>query len=886
MLISRISTPIRLQSVKNSVNIFSSQNVPSGRELLPTNVKPIKYDLTLDPNFETFKFNGNVKIDLEVQEESNYVTLNTFEIEVNSAKVGDLKATDISYNESTQTATFKFPENFTKGSSITLDLDFIGILNDNMAGFYKSSYKEDGVVKYLATTQMEPTDARRAFPSFDEPALKAIFDITLISDKHLTAISNMDIKEEKILDDGRKATSFNSTPLISTYLIAFIVGELKYVENHDFRVPIKVWATRGQESQGKFSAELISKTLAFFEKSFGIDYPFPKLDYVAIPDFSAGAMENWGAVFSREVDVLFDEENSNLATKQRVAEVVQHELAHQWFGNLVTMEWWEGLWLNEGFATWMSWYSCNEFYPDWKVWQSYISDTLQGALQLDALRSSHPIEVPVQKAEEINQIFDAISYSKGSSLLKMISGWLGEETFIRGVSNYLKKHQYGNTKTSDLWEALSEASGEDVVKVMSVWTQKVGYPVLTVTEDASSNTISVKQNRYLTTGDVKPEEDETIFPVFLGLKTKNNVDESLRLDKREDQYKIEEGLDFYKLNADQFGIYRTSYSPERWIKLGKAGVEGLLSVEDRTGLVADAGALATSGYQSTSNLLNLVHGWKEENNYVVWGEILARVTAIKNAWIFEDKATVEALEAFIRSLVETKVHSLGWEFNESDSFEDQSLKSVLFAAAAGAKDEKVVASALESFQKYVEGDKKAIHPNIRASVFGTVARTGGEKEYDQIFNIYQNPVSVDEKITALRTLGRFEDEALIQRTLSIVLDEHVVKSQDLYIPMQGLRAHQNGINALWKWAQENWDTLVVKLPPGLSMLGTIVQISTVSFTSEAKIQEIQKFFENKDTKGFNQGLAQSIDTIRSKSQWITRDSEDVNKWLSSNNFKN
>jgi len=840
--------------------------------------------LTLDPNFETFKFDGNVKIELDVLEESNFVTLNTLEIEIHSAKVEDSIASETTFDDVKQTVTFKFDRSFTKGSKIVLDLDFTGILNENMAGFYKSTYEEDGKTKYLATTQMEPTDCRRAFPSFDEPALKAVFDITLISDKHLTALSNMDIKEVKELDNGRKATVFDTTPLMSTYLVAFIVGELKYVENKDFRVPIKVWATRGLEKQGHFSADLIAKTLAFFEKSFNIKYPYPKLDYVAIPDFSAGAMENVACVFSREVDVLFDEENSNLDTKQRVAEVVQHELAHQWFGNLVTMEWWEGLWLNEGFATWMSWYSCNEFYPEWKVWQSYISDTLQHALSLDALRSSHPIEVPVKRADEINQIFDAISYSKGSSLLKMISGWLGEEDFIKGVSNYLKKHSYGNTKTSDLWEALSDASGKDVVKVMSVWTQKVGYPVLTVSEDADKKTITVKQNRYLSTGDVKPEEDETIYPVFLGLKTKDNIDRTIALDTREKTITLEEGLEFYKLNADQFGIYRTSYSPERWAKLGKDGVAGLLSVEDRTGLVADAGALATSGYSSTSNLLSLVNGWKNEENYVVWGEILGRVGSIRTAWMFEDKSTVEALKAFTRSLIGSKVSALGWEFKETDSFMDQSLKSQLYSTAVAADYEPAVKHALSAFDKYVAGDKKAIHPNIRAAVFSQVARSGSKKNYEEIFNIYKNPVSIDEKTTALRTLGRFEDSELIERTLGYLFDG-TVKSQDFYIPMAGMRAHKTGVEHLWKWTQSNWDEIARRLPPGLSMLSAVVTISTSGFTSAEKIQEIEDFFATKDTKGFDQGLAQSLDTIKSKAQWVKRDNEDVNKWLTEQGFK-
>jgi aminopeptidase 2 len=271
-------------------------------------------------------------------------------------------------------------------------------------------------------------------------------------------------------------------------------------------------------------------------------------------------MENWGLITYRVVDLLFDAKISGASTKQRVAEVVQHELAHQWFGNLVTMDFWDGLWLNEGFATWMSWYSCDKFYPEWKVWESYVTDTLQGALSLDSLRSSHPIEVPVKRADEVNQIFDAISYSKGSCVLRMISKFIGEDKFMEGIRIYLKKHAYGNTETGDLWAALSQASGKDIEGVMNIWTKKVGYPVVTVTENASDSTIHLKQNRFLRTADVKPEEDTTLYPVFLGLRTESGVDENLVLSKREESFKVPD-LGFFKLNSEHTSLYWTSYSP-------------------------------------------------------------------------------------------------------------------------------------------------------------------------------------------------------------------------------------------------------------------------------------------------------------------------------------
>lgn len=302
------------------------------------------------------------------------------------------------------------------------------------------------------------------------------------------------------------------------------------------------------------------------------------------------------------------------------------------------MDFWDGLWLNEGFATWMSWYSCNAFYPEWKVWESYVTDNLQSALSLDSLKSSHPIEVPVKRADEINEIFDAISYSKGSCVIRMISRYLGEDIFMEGIRRYLKKHAFGNTQTGDLWAALSDASGKPVSDIMDIWTKHVGYPVLTVTESKDGKSINLRQNRFLKTGkqDVSADDDKVLFPVILGLKTKSGIDDTLLLTKREQDFAVSTS-EFFKINADHAGIYRTSYTPERLQKLGQASKEGLLSVQDRAGMIADAGALASAGYQKTSGILALLKSFGDETEFVVWDELSTRISAIRNAWIFEDE---------------------------------------------------------------------------------------------------------------------------------------------------------------------------------------------------------------------------------------------------------
>lgn len=374
------------------------------------------------------------------------------------------------------------------------------------------------------------------------------------------------------------------------------------------------------------------------------------------------------------------------------------------------------------------------FYPEWKVWENYVTDNLQSALSLDSLRSSHPIEVPVKRADEINQIFDAISYSKGSCVLRMVSTYIGEDVFLEGVRQYLKKHAYGNTQTGDLWASLSAVSGKPVEEVMRAWTKEVGYPVLTVTENEADSTIHVKQNRFLRTGDAKPEDDKVLYPVILGLRTKAGVDGQTTLTEREGDFKVP-STEFFKLNANHTGIFRTSYTPARLEKLGQAAKDGLLSVEDRAGMIADAGALATSGYQKTSGVLNLLRGFDSENEFVVWNEIVARLGAIQSAWVFEDEAVTEGLKAFQRDLLSPKAHKMGWEFSDKDGHIEQQFKAMLFESAGLSGDQKIIDACKDMFTEFMSGDRAAIHPNIRKSVFAIALKYGGVEEVNPVHSL-------------------------------------------------------------------------------------------------------------------------------------------------------
>ena len=826
---------------------------------------------------------------VDVKEESDFISLNILELQILSTKITQ-DGTEITsspkttYDESTQTSTFKFDKKLKAGSGAIITIEFKGELNDKLAGFYRSSYKHpDGTIHYLATTQMEPTDARRAFPCFDEPALKSEFTVTLIADKEHVCLSNMDEASQKEVDSKitggkRKAVKFNKTPLMSTYLVAFIIGELNVIETNNFRVPIRVFTPPSSDIEhGRFSLELAAKTLEFYEKAFDSKYPLPKMDMVAIPDFAGGAMENWGLVTYRSVDLLLDESTSGAKLKQRVAEVVQHELAHQWFGNLVTMDFWDGLWLNEGFATWMSWYSCNKFFPEWKIWESYVVEDLASALALDSLRSSHPIEVPIKRADEVNEIFDAISYSKGSAVIRMLSSYLGEDIFMEGIRRYIKKHQYGNTQTQDLWAALASASGKPVEEIMSIWTKKVGYPILTVTELPEKNAIKVKQNRFLRTGDVKPEEDDTIYPVFLEMLTKNGIDKKATLNKREDEFKLE-NLDFFKLNADQTCIYRTAYTPERLAKLGEAAKQNLLSVPDRAGLLADAASLSASGHQKTSGTLELVKGFNTDSEFLVWDQMIATVASIRATWKFEKQETRDALKKFTLNLVSNKAHEMGWVFAPDEGHLSSQFKALLFGAAGGAGDEKIISAAQDMFKKFAAGDRKAIHPNLRFSVYSLALKHGGEHEFDVLLNEFKTSPDADERNTALRTLGRTTQPELIKRVIALPLQGDV-KNQDIYLPLLGLRGEVAGTEAAWSWLRDNWEEIVKVCPPGLSLLGSVVKICVSDFTTQEQLDRVIAFFQDKDKTGYKMSLEQSYDSIRTKIGWLQRDRADVEAFL-------
>ncbi|XP_050419244.2 puromycin-sensitive aminopeptidase [Patella vulgata] len=458
-------------------------------ERLSTNVVPVNYNITLTPDLTNFVFDGEEKISVQITKTTSTITCHALDIKVKTVYFTPKGSSDkfegsIKYGsaiEETVTFTFTTPLQAGEGD---LCLTYSGELNNKMKGFYRSQYTtQDGQTAFNAVTHFEATDARRAFPCWDEPAVKAMFDITLVVPKDKVALSNMPEKSNTphSSDKNVKIVSFETTPIMSTYLIAFTVGDYDYVEGFDKdQIRVRIYTPAGKKEQGRFALDVAVKTLPFYKDYFGIKYMLPKIDLLSVADFAIGAMENWGLLTFKEALILVDPKNTSAVSRQHVALVVGHELAHQWFGNLVTMDWWTDLWLKEGFATWIEYLCVDYCFPQWDIWTSFVNDNLIRALQLDSLHNSHPIEVKVGHPSEIDEIFDGISYSKGASIIRMLSDYLGAEDFRKGLNIYLSRHAYKNAETEDLWKALAESSGKPVKNVMDTWTKQMGYPVLEV----------------------------------------------------------------------------------------------------------------------------------------------------------------------------------------------------------------------------------------------------------------------------------------------------------------------------------------------------------------------------------------------------------------------
>ena len=855
--------------------------------VLPETARPSKYRIKLQPDLKNFTFDGEQSVDLLILEATSTIVLNSIDLEISNttlhANGTTLTSKSVTIDKDAETATLDFGETIQPGDA-RLEMVFTGGLNDKLMGFYRSEYtSQDGETRYLATTQFEPTDARRAFPCWDEPAKKATFEVTLVFSDEYQAVSNTPVVEEAFPGPGLKSVRFAETPIMSTYLLVFIVGNLTSIEERAAGgTTVGVWTTPGKEDQASFALDTSVKLLSYFNEYFGIPYPLPKLDHIAIPDFAAGAMENWGAVTYRETALLVDPDNSSAGTRQRVAEVIAHEMAHMWFGDLVTMEWWDDLWLNESFASWMGNKAVDWLFPEWEMWTQFVNMDTNRALSLDGLKNSHPIEQAVKNPAEVSQLFDAISYSKGASVIRMLENFLGEESFRKGLNRYLSSHMYDNARTEDLWSALETESGRPVTAIMDSWVKQMGYPVLQVESDRTGGqtTLSVTQERFVydrLLGDGGPDSDSDNEVWRVPVSASQGSEESAVtvMDGRQTQIDVPgSGDGWVKLNPLQTGFFRVNYSTEDWQRLVPA-IESLeLHATDRLGVQNDAYALSRAGLLPVTQFLSLAQAYKNEDDASVWSDLASNLRDIEQ--LISDEAIHPAYQGFAREIFGPAARKIGWEPKSGEGHLDALLRSTVLSQAGSYHDPDVTAQASERFQKYLQ-DRETLAPNLRGVVFALAAQSGGKDVYDQIWGLEGETDLAEEKIRLLMSLTRFQRPELLNSTLADSLSAKV-RSQDSITLVAGVAANPKGRDLAWEFVKDNWAEFDRRYGGGGFGLMRLVSICS-HFNSQEKADEVDSFFAEHPAPAAERTIRQALERVRLNIKWLEQNRQELTDWF-------
>jgi len=632
-----------------------------------------------------------------------------------------------------------------------------------------------------------------------------------------------------------------------------------------------------EKDNGTFALNVATKCLSYYNEFFGIPYPLPKLDMIALQDFAAGAMENWGLVTYRETALLMDEKLSGVATRQRVAHVVAHELAHQWFGNLVTMDWWKELWLNEGFATFIEHQAVDHLFPEWDIWVSFVGGYMNNAFQLDSLENSHPIEVEVYKSSEIEEIFDSISYNKGSTVLRMIADLIGADKFKKGLNIYLNRHKYQNAVTEDLWKALSEVSGFDVPKFMDNYTKLTGYPLLKLSSTDKPNLFAAEQSRFFSSGKDATPQDGTWW-ISLGIRTsESNAIQKYDFKNHKDTISLDvEGCRWWKANPGQSGFYRVGYSPDLLNRIKQAVTKLEIPATDRIGLESDVFALAKAGKIDAVEALSLVASYVNEFDYNVWADLSGNLGQVQTVW--SNEPNFDKLKKFVRNLFDPVGKKLGWEKKPGESDLNTLLRTLVLNQLAINDHPEVVAEAKRRFGAYLNNNQE-ISPDLRVLVYKTAVANGGQQEYDDCLKIYRTAELQEEKLRALRALGYSTNPDLIHKTLEFGLSDEV-RAQDLYIVIWSCAvSSKTGRELTWKFMQNSWKAIHNKIGNSGMLLDRIIAFATQDFASEEKAQEVREYFAKNPVPSAERSIKQSIESIMVNARWLTRNRQSVANWL-------
>ena len=855
---------------------------------LPLDVNPKQYVLELEPNFDDFTFTGSESIELDVVQSTDRIVLNSMEIEIQSGAVSangsDQQAREIAFDTDAETVTFVFDSALPAGPA-TLAIGFTGELNDKLRGFYRSNYQDlDGAEKFLASTQFESTDARRAFPCWDEPSRKATFDVTLVVPSHLATISNTEEVSREERPDSKVAVRFAPTPVMSTYLVAFVVGDLACIEDTaEGGTLIRVWATKGNEEKGRFALETSLDLLAYFNEYFGMSFPLSKLDHLAIPDFAAGAMENWGAITYRETALLVDPDHSSAITREVVAAIISHEMAHMWFGDLVTMAWWDDLWLNESFASWMGDKAVDVLHPEWEMWTQFLTHDTTNALSLDGLANSHPIEQEVNNPAEIGQLFDAISYSKGASILRMLEQYLSPDAFRDGLRIYLNRHKYNNARTRDLWNALGEASGQPVAEIMDTWTTQTGYPVLDVTVDRDDDGMEVglTQRRFMyedVLGTSESRDDRWKVPV--GARTASDADpvrtlmetESTTVRLKPASYGTND--EWIKVNPLHTAFYRVRYPTDELQKLVAPIRSKTLPAADRLGVQNDTYALVKAGHLPATDFLTIAEAYVAETDASVCGDLAANLNGLDGLVATEE--FYPRFQAFARSIFKPIGDHIGWDPTPNEGHRDALLRSTALSQLGHFEDEDTLAEAARRFKRYID-DPANVTPDTRAVVFAMAARRGDRSTYDLMWDLEKAETLHEQKIRFLYALCSYTQPDLLQETLERSLGSEV-RSQDTIRGVSAVASNRHGLDIAWDFVKDNWAEFDRRYGEGGFGLMHLVSLTSM-FTTEERREDVQRFFTDNPVPGAERAVRQSLERMSLNIGWIDKNRDDLASWL-------
>ncbi len=767
---------------------------------LPKSVLPLRYAIRIEPSIAKASLRGSETIEIEVRAAIHEIVLNSLSLEIDKATLSGAKEWSLTpkLDADNQTLTLPLPQELPPGT-YTLALAFHGKLTEQTEGLYLTRYQVGSTDKLALTTQFEATDARRMFPCWDEPVFRAIFQLTaVVSEKH-TAISNMPVEREASLGDGLKEVVFGASPSMASYLVAFSAGEFDVLRGEADGIQLGVYFTEGKRELALYALEVTKQIVPYYNEYFGVKYPLPKLDQISFSNTAAGGMENWGCIIYSDTAFLFDPKTSSHSARERAFEVIAHEIAHQWFGDLVTTAWWDNLWLNEGFASWMGTKATDHFNPDWKAWTRAAGEK-EFAMALDARATTHPIQQPVETEAQAGDAFDEITYQKGQSFIRMLESYLGEDQFRDGIRKYMARHQYGNTTTADLWIALAEVSGKPVREFAAGWTEQPGFPVVKIDASEKPNTVTLTQERF-TLNQINPKPLSWRVPILIG-----PVGEKSQLVELGDspvRYSVPMDA-ILKANRDGVGYFRVQYNTGFAPLVQKVRE---LPEADRLNLLGDAWALAQAGRMDASSYLELAAQLAGDDSYAVVAQIADKLSFIDR--LERGRSGREDFRKWARDLLRPQFDQLGWDARAGETPLDDLRRQTIIHTLGALGEEAVLREARTRFLKSTETAEK-LTGDLRDTVWWLAGRDSDARIYDLLHEAAKKTDSVEEKRSLYGALAAAPDPELIAKTLAIALADELPPQQAARIVPRVAGASEQPELAL-EFAKTNNAALIAKL---------------------------------------------------------------------------